>query len=140
MIQDYLSMAWTNVTHRKLRSYLTMIGIFIGIAAVVSLVALGQGLNTAITEQLSAIGGDKLFIAPRAAIPGEVNTAASTLTDEDMDVVEHVRGVAPYYYKTGIIEYRKGQIFYYVVGMPEENDQVDLVFESFKFKVVEGRA
>ena len=52
MILDYIRFALSNFKARKMRSALTMIGIFIGIAAVVSLVALGQGLQEAITGQL----------------------------------------------------------------------------------------
>ena len=44
MILDYLGLIYSGLRNRKLRSWLTMLGIFIGIAAVVSLVSLGQGL------------------------------------------------------------------------------------------------
>ena len=43
MIRDYFLMALGNLRHRGLRSWLTMLGIFIGIAAVVSLISLGAG-------------------------------------------------------------------------------------------------
>lgn len=47
MIKDYLFFALDNIRYRQLRSWLTMIGIFIGIAAVVSLIGLGEGLRVA---------------------------------------------------------------------------------------------
>ena len=51
MIKDYFVLALRNLTKRKLRSWLTMIGIFIGIAALVALVSLGEGLRGAILGQ-----------------------------------------------------------------------------------------
>ncbi|MBI2656603.1 ABC transporter permease, partial [Candidatus Woesearchaeota archaeon] len=47
MIKDYIMVGISNLFHRKLRSWLTMIGIFIGIAAVVALISLGQGMKEA---------------------------------------------------------------------------------------------
>ncbi len=46
MIKDFFFISFKSLSRRKLRSWLTMIGIFIGIAAVVSLIGLGQGLRT----------------------------------------------------------------------------------------------
>ena len=51
MIKDYFVLTFRTITHRKLRSWLTMLGIFIGIAAIVSLITLGQGLENAIEKQ-----------------------------------------------------------------------------------------
>ena len=62
MIKDYFRIGFNNLRRRKLRSWLTMIGIFIGIAAVVSLISLGQGLQTAVTAQFATLSTDKLTI------------------------------------------------------------------------------
>ena len=51
MIKDFFVLGLNNLKRRRLRSWLTMIGIFIGIAAVVSLLSLGQGLQEYITEE-----------------------------------------------------------------------------------------
>ena len=56
MVADYFTLAIRNVRRRGLRSWLTMLGIFIGIAAVVSLISLGQGLQDAINEQFEILG------------------------------------------------------------------------------------
>ena len=58
MLKDYFRIVMENILHRKIRSWLTMIGIFIGIAAVVSLVSLGQGLeNVAAQRQRLRVQG-----------------------------------------------------------------------------------
>ena len=50
MLNDYFKLAWENIAHRKLRSILTVIGIVIGIAAVVALISLGQGVKKVILQ------------------------------------------------------------------------------------------
>ena len=64
MIKDYFSMAWGSLRHRQTRSWLTLVGIFIGIAAVVALISLGQGLQHAVTDEFLKLGADKLIITP----------------------------------------------------------------------------
>ena len=62
MIKDYLIFSVKHIRTRKLRSWLTMIGIIIGITAVVSLIGIGQGLKVAISSQFGDIGTDKLAV------------------------------------------------------------------------------
>ena len=50
MIKEYFNFSFKTFRERKVRTWLTMLGIFIGIAAIVSLVSLGQGLQEAINE------------------------------------------------------------------------------------------
>ena len=62
MFKDFFLLALNNLQRRRLRSWLTMLGIFIGVAAVVSLISLGQGLQTAVTAQFASLSIDKLGI------------------------------------------------------------------------------
>ena len=96
MIKDYFIVGIANLFHRKLRSWLTMIGIFIGIAAVVGLISLGQGMKEAIGNVFLNIGADKLIVQAKSGSsfsgpPG--SSAASNLTTHDLDVVKRVNGV-----------------------------------------------
>ncbi len=59
-----LKHAFNMVLHSKLRSWLTIIGIVIGVAAVIAIVSLGEGLQQQINTQLNALGGDLLTITP----------------------------------------------------------------------------
>jgi putative ABC transport system permease protein len=54
-MKDYFSLSFNNLKRRKTRSWLTMIGIFIGIAAVVALISLGQGLQASVEKQFAAL-------------------------------------------------------------------------------------
>ena len=62
MIQDYFKIAFNSIRHRGLRTWLTLVGIFIGIAAVVALISVGQGLQGAIQAQFNDLGTDKILI------------------------------------------------------------------------------
>ena len=61
MLKDYFIIAVGGLRKRFLRTSLTMIGIFIGIAAVVALISLGQGMTNAINSQFSSLGTDKII-------------------------------------------------------------------------------
>ncbi|MEA2004503.1 MAG: ABC transporter permease, partial [archaeon] len=88
---EYLKYAFTNIRHRKLRSWLTMIGIFIGIAAVVALISIGQGMQNAINEEFSKVGADRLTIQPVGGFAGAY--VSEKLYQSDVDVVNRVKTV-----------------------------------------------
>jgi len=93
MIWEYFKLALTNLSHRRMRSYLTMIGIFIGIAAVVALVSLGQGLQQYISETFAAVGTDKIMIMPGRGLLPPGTALATELTENDVQTVEKVPGI-----------------------------------------------
>ncbi|MFH1835300.1 MAG: ABC transporter permease [Methanobacteriota archaeon] len=98
MIGDYFKLALINLTHRRLRSWLTLIGIFIGITAVVALTSLGQGLQDTINREFETLGANRVMILPgggsaSAAFASIGGFAAVKLTDKDIKVVRDVRGV-----------------------------------------------
>ena len=65
MIKDLFKIPIEQIKHRRIRAWLTLLGIVIGIAAIVSLISLGQGLENAIEEQFSSLGNDKLIITAK---------------------------------------------------------------------------
>ncbi|MBN1644662.1 ABC transporter permease, partial [Candidatus Woesearchaeota archaeon] len=91
MIKDYALFALKSFKSRKLRTFLTMLGIFVGIAAVVSLVSLGQGLQKAITEQFEALGTNKLMIMPKGGFYGMGSSAV--LDKDDLKVIKNARSI-----------------------------------------------
>jgi ABC-type antimicrobial peptide transport system permease subunit len=90
MISEYFTLAGRNIFKKGIRSWLTMMGIFIGIAAVVSLISLGQGMKDAIETQFSKMGADTIIVMPGA---GFESFGSAKLTKHDEDVVTSVRGV-----------------------------------------------
>ena len=64
MLKEYLLFAFSTVRHRQRRSWLTILGIFIGIAAVVALLSVSQGLKDAVSAQFAMMGTDTITIMP----------------------------------------------------------------------------
>ena len=94
MLKDYFQLAYRSVRKRKMRSWLTMIGIFIGIAAVVALISLSQGMQNAIAEQFIKLGSDKLIVQAAGSSFGPPGTAVTVpLTTKDKKVIEKSSGV-----------------------------------------------
>jgi len=80
----------------KLRSGLTMLGVIIGVAAVISLMSIGQGAQAAITAQIQGIGTNLLFVRPGAMQESGVRGAqgsAVTLTMQDAEALASAPGV-----------------------------------------------
>lgn len=85
----YFPVALNSIRAHKLRSFLTMLGIIIGVAAVLSTVGIGQGASAQITEQISSQGTNLLTVSPGATTVGGVRTtgSASTLTVGDAEAL-----------------------------------------------------
>ncbi|MBN1156212.1 ABC transporter permease [Candidatus Woesearchaeota archaeon] len=94
MIQEHFKLAVKNIRQRKLRSWLTMIGIFIGIAAIVSLISMGEGLRVAITSQFGFLSTDVLTIQAGGVQMGPPGTGViNPLTVDDTEKIGKVAGV-----------------------------------------------
>lgn len=63
-LKDSFKLSVNSITHRKLRSWLTLLGIIIGVAAVVSIISIGEGAQASVSERLSGFGADILTISP----------------------------------------------------------------------------
>ncbi len=99
-----LSTAWVGVITHKLRSFLTILGIVIGIGAVISLMSIGRGAEATIISRIESLGSDLIFIRPGATTFGGIRSAlgsAASLTLEDAtaisEQVPYVTAVAPSY-------------------------------------------
>jgi putative ABC transport system permease protein len=99
-----LSSAWVGIATHKLRSFLTMLGIVIGVAAVITLMSIGRGASAEILSRIESMGSDLITISPGAFTFGGVRSAsgsAATLTMEDATAiserVSHINAVAPTY-------------------------------------------
>jgi macrolide transport system ATP-binding/permease protein len=93
-----LGVAWHAIGRNKLRSALTMLGIFVGVAALIAMVAVGQGADSAVRAQIESLGANLLIVLPGASGMGGVRGgfgSASTLTVADARAIaEEVPAVA----------------------------------------------
>jgi len=105
-ITDTISTAFAALTANKLRSSLTMLGIIIGVSAVITLMAVGQGSQKGVTESIRGLGSNLLFIRPGQSQASNVRAAvyggqSLTLVDtdayaiNDLERFPYVEGVAP---------------------------------------------
>lgn len=99
-----LRTAISAITANKLRSVLTLLGIVIGVAAVISLMAIGRGTQQRITANIESLGTNLLFVQPGATTSGGISAglgSASTLTLGDANalvdpvIAPSVQAVAP---------------------------------------------
>jgi putative ABC transport system permease protein len=124
-ILESVRLAARGLAANKLRSVLTMLGIIIGVGAVVALLSIGQGVQTAITEQIQGIGSNLVFVLPGALTQGGasfgVGTAA-TLTLGDAEAIADpancpdVAAVAPQQQRSLQVVYRSRNTNASVVG------------------------
>jgi putative ABC transport system permease protein len=120
-----------------------MIGIFIGIAAVVSLISLGQGLREGVSGAFASIGTDKILVQPASLGFGPPGTgAASNLTNKDLRTIRDVSNV-----KLAVgrlvrqvrVEFRDKQVFSFASSIPRDLEQRRLVLEVLNTNIIEGR-
>jgi putative ABC transport system permease protein len=116
MIWENIKMALASIWAAKMRSFLTMLGIIIGISSVVSINAIGEGVKQAVSGQITGLGSNIVTVTSGQSVTTDKNgkqtinttasTGASTLTQSDVDTltkVSHVRQVAPLYIISGLV-------------------------------------
>jgi putative ABC transport system permease protein len=85
-ILNILLSAFRALQRNKMRSFLTMLGIIIGVGAVIAMLAIGQGAEYSVKEQIASLGTNVLMVYPGAQQQAGVRTAAgsaTTLTEDD---------------------------------------------------------
>lgn len=107
-IWEYIKIALMNIKSNKGRSILTMLGIIIGIASVILIISIGNGMRSEINEELESIAGGQVALYTNDAVEGN----EVVFTDEDFELVqakvEHVKGATPQYSMWANAEGKKG--------------------------------
>ncbi len=93
-LNEYFKIATKNLKTRSLRSWLTILGIVIGVFLIISLLSLSEGLKATITKQLKAMGGDMIMVMPG----DESNIMMSfigggKIEKEDIEAIKRTEGV-----------------------------------------------
>jgi putative ABC transport system permease protein len=55
MLKDSIKMSWSNIINNKMRSFLTILGIIIGVASIIALITIVQGATNEVTKQVSSL-------------------------------------------------------------------------------------
>src|SRR5512146_1104793 len=101
--EEIVKVALAAVRANKLRSFLTMLGIIIGIAAVIAMMALGQGAQRSVQDRLARLGTNVLTVRPGQAFTGGVDRGDNKLVAADAQAIaaagatgsSHVAAVSP---------------------------------------------
>ncbi|HEX3722045.1 MAG TPA: ABC transporter permease [Nitrolancea sp.] len=130
-IDDAFSIAISALTANKLRTMLTMLGVIIGVSAVIALIAVGRGAQQQVTDRISGLGSNLLFIRPGASTTAGVRGAsgsAATLTLDDSDAIQQnipsVSGVAPEVDGTAQLSFQGQNVNTRIVGTTPDYQDV----------------
>jgi putative ABC transport system permease protein len=138
MYEDFLKISLKSIQNKGIRSWLTVIGIVIGISAIVSLISLGQGLQDAINQQFAILGPNLIIIMPGGGFgPGG---GATTLSDHDIQVVENVPGVdvaGGFIAKVAPVKFKDKVAYLQVSGIDPANQ--DILLQGTGIKIEKGQ-
>ena len=138
-IANFISTVWMGISTHKLRSFLTMLGIVIGVASVITLMSIGKGATATILESIESIGSDLITISPGSfTYRGVSGGSSQSLTFEDAEAIaeqiEYVENVAPYYSTYTQIIYGNANTNAQVYGVtPEYAEVMNLELEQGVF-------
>ncbi len=143
MKTDLFKFIIVSLTRRGLRSVLTILGISIGIAAVVALIALSSGMQLGIQSEFQSLGSDKLFVSASSAAFGPPGTSVVVpLTIDQKDGIADLDGVKltigrllRYY----LVEFEDQVETVPFVPIPEDSDEFELMIEAFGYEIIQGK-
>lgn len=142
VIRESLKISFDSFKHRKISSALTILGIIIGIASIISLVSIGEGLRVSVSKQLESFGSDKIIVSP-SSTGGFSPTGffGEGLKESDIEKIENINGVkiaAGVLFKTLTVKYGKEVKTTYVIGVnAKEAEKIFLDIQAFELS--EGR-
>ena len=95
MFFQIIKEAWISIGAYKLRTFLTMLGILIGVAAVVLMVAAGQAVQIEITKTFDSMGTNLIIIGPGETVSGGVRGGRGrpSVTFDDVDSLKSLKDV-----------------------------------------------
>ncbi len=109
MFFETLKLALRAISRNMLRSFLTVLGVVIGVAAVIALVTIGNGTTAQVSAELSRLGTNMLFARPGQFGPGRPSSEARRFTIKDVDAIRDqvngLRAAAPLNQTTATVIY-----------------------------------
>lgn len=92
MLKESMIMSWNNIIHNKMRSFLTVLGVVIGVSSIIALITIVQGATGSITKQISSLGANKISIQ---AMGTRLKQGLSEKNLEQLAQVNYVDGISP---------------------------------------------
>jgi len=127
VLGESLKMALRSLLHNRMRTALTMLGIIIGVASVVALMAIGNGAKQDVLERIQAMGTDLLTVRRGAAAARASAVIVTSFLPEDLPSIRSVTGVAmavPETASTSLLRFGDQDLMITVVGTGEDFPRV----------------
>jgi putative ABC transport system permease protein len=140
--KDIIQAAISDFKRNKVRTFLTSLGITIGVLAVVMLIALGLGIKNYIREQFESLGANLITVLPGSGFSGGGGFGAGLVGggakfDEkdirELERIPELKYVVPVFFKTSRVEANGKKEFAYIRGVNED------FFKLRNVKVIRGR-
>ena len=142
MILDLAELSGKNLFRRGKRSWLTVIGVIIGITAIVALFSLGQGLEDSVTQEFESLGANTIYILPGSGLGGFTGGGGDGgLEESDLQAVKRVPGVGeagPMIYAQTAGEFRGESQRVPLLGIPTDSSQ-EMIMRTNSLVVDTGR-
>ncbi|MFH1056751.1 MAG: ABC transporter permease [Candidatus Micrarchaeota archaeon] len=143
-VAELFFLALNNIRQRRVRSLLTIIGIFIGISAVVALISLGEGLQNVVSGEFAKLGADKITVMGYngiAASPFVSASLSNPITTDELKVVKRTRGVdsaGDLLYLNVNLQYGRESKLTFAGGIPED-DSRRMIEDMQNVEIAQGR-
>ncbi len=122
---EIVRVAFTNIKRQRLRSYLTLLGMVIGIAAIVTLFSLSTGLSLAVEGMFESLGLDVIFVEPGGEM-GFSTAISRTINESDIDIIKGIPGVEEVvglYETAAIAKYKEHEMSAFIIGYDPNKEE-----------------
>jgi len=142
ILKEYFKIAIKNLRTRKLRSWLTILGIVIGVFLIMSLLSLSQGLKETVLKQLRAVGTNIVMIMPGNISDIVTNlTGGMELTESDLNIIRKTKGVEavlPNVFKAILVKSQDKTKTMILYGI-DLRDSLNIYQDDMGMRVADGR-
>ena len=137
---EEIKFAYKNIKSQKGRSFLTLLGMVIGIGIIVAMLALGEGMKYSVKQQLDKVGGDKITIFPAGSFEAMFGAPQENIafTEKELNEIKKIPGVknaVPYFIKADRVKFGSEEEIVNIQATTRE--EID-IFSNF-YSINEGR-
>lgn len=139
-ISNLIKVAFFALKRNKFRAFLTMLGIIIGVASVIAMLAIGQGSKQSIQNQISSMGSNMIIVMPASQQMGGVQQGGSNMQSLEVSDASYIKASCPSVVNVSPEVRSSGQVIYGSDNWPTSFYGVDVGYlEIKKLKVATGR-
>lgn len=137
MILDIIETGLKSLFRQHIRSFLTLLGVIIGIATIVCLLSMGQGLTMSVQEQFEKMGTNSVYVM--GMNPMSQSSTSTELSEKDVEFIESINGVdyaTPFYFTAATMQVSNEKITISVLSADPK--KISFLEDSGQFEIKEG--